>query len=197
MCFGYSSCLLFIVLFLDIVFLLLVLILFFVLVVGALFFVLVFLMYCGFLLVSFDVPDLVFVLKNGMENKEHEHGRTRTILIYQITQGITTQQRQNQARIKNLELRTHSVTKNIQQHTDKTTRTTLNEFGLLLVSFILFCFLKLCFGVLIILVVFAVGAMSFATVHCFYCWGFLAFVFPDLGFVLENQMEQRTRIWNK
>jgi hypothetical protein len=169
-----------------------VLILFFVLVVGALFFVLVFLMYCGFLLVSFDVPDLVFVLKNGMENKEHEHGRTRTILIY-----ITTQQRQNQARIKNLELRTHSVTKNIQQHTDKTTRTTLNEFGLLLVSFILFCFLKLCFGVLIILVVFAVGAMSFATVHCFYCWGFLAFVFPDLGFVVENQMEQRTRIWNK
>ena len=100
MCFDYSSCLLFIVLFLDIVFLLLVLILFFVLVVGALFFVLVFLMYCGFLLVSFDVPDLVFVLKNGMENKEHEHGRTRTILIYQITQGITTQQRQNQARIK-------------------------------------------------------------------------------------------------
>ena len=182
---------------LDIVFLLLVLILFFVLVVGALFFVLVFLMYCGFLLVSFDVPDLVFVLKNGMENKEHEHGRTRTILIYQITQGITTQQRQNQARIKNLELRTHSVTKNIQQHTDKTTRTTLNEFGLLLVSFILFCFLKLCFWVLIILVVFAVGAMSFATVQCFYCWGFLGFVFPDLGFVLENQMEQRTRIWNK
>ena len=143
------------------------LILFFVLVVGALFFVLVFLMYCGFLLVSFDVPDLVFVLKNGMENKEHEHGRTRTILIYQNTQGITTQQRQNQARIKNLELRTHSVTKNIQQHTDKPTRTTLNEFGLLLVSFILFCFLNLCFWVLIILVVFAVGAMSFATVHCF------------------------------
>ena len=165
------------------------LILFFVLVVGALFFVLVFLMYCGFLLVSFDVPDLVFVLKNGMENKEHEHGRTRTILIY-----ITTQQRQNQARIKNLELRTHSVTKNIQQHTDKTTRTTLNEFGLLLVPFILFCFLKLCFGGLIILVVFAVGAMSFATVQCVYCWGFLAFVFPDLGFVKENQTEQRTRI---
>ena len=74
-----------------------------------------------------------------MENKEHEHGRTRTILIDQIIQGITTQQRQNQARIKNLELRTHSVTKNIQQHTAKTTRTTLNEFGLLLVSFILFC----------------------------------------------------------
>ena len=49
------------------------LILFFVLVVGALFFVLVFLMYCGFLLVSFDVPDLVFVLKkwNGKQ-------RTRT-----------------------------------------------------------------------------------------------------------------------
>ena len=115
------------------------LILFFVCVVGALFFVLVFLLYCGFLLVSFDVPDLVFVLKNGMENKEHEHGRTRTILIDQIIQGITTQQRQNQARIKNLELRTHSVTKNIQQHTAKTTRTTLNEFGLLLVSFILFC----------------------------------------------------------
>ena len=109
----------------------------------------------------------------------------------------TNQQRKNQARIKNLELRTHSVTKNIQQHTDKTTRTTLNEFGLLFVSFVLFCFLKLCFWVLIILCALAVGAMSFANVQCFYCWGFLAFVFPDLGFVLENQMEQRTRIWNK
>ena len=70
-----------------------------------------------------------------MENKEHEHGRTSTILIDQIIQGITTQQRQNQARIKNLEL----ITKNIQQHTAKTTRATLNEFGLLLVSFILVC----------------------------------------------------------
>ena len=93
MCFDYSPCLLFIVLCLDIVFLFLALILFVVLVVGALFFVLVFLIYSGFLLVSFDVPDLVFVLKNRMENKEHEYGRTRTILIYKIIQGQTSNAR--------------------------------------------------------------------------------------------------------
>ena len=45
------------------------LILFFVLVVGALFFVLGFLMYCGFLLVSFGVPDLVFDLKIDWNTK--------------------------------------------------------------------------------------------------------------------------------
>jgi hypothetical protein len=44
-------------------------------------------------LVSFDVPDLVFVLKNRMENKEHEYGRTRTILIYKIIQGQTSNAR--------------------------------------------------------------------------------------------------------
>ena len=52
----------------------------------------------------------------------------------------TNQQRKNQARIKNLELRTHSVTKNIQQHTDK--KTEQHRMSLCYYWCLLFCFVS-------------------------------------------------------
>ena len=52
----------------------------------------------------------------------------------------TNQQRKNQARIKNLELRTHSVTKNIQQHTDK--KPEQHRMSLCYYWCLLFCFVS-------------------------------------------------------
>ena len=52
----------------------------------------------------------------------------------------TNQQRKNQARIKNLELRTHSVTKNTQQHTDK--KPEQHRMSLCYYWCLLFCFVS-------------------------------------------------------